>query len=667
MSHYAKKAEIDRLKDDELRYYTEKTNLLTNIGRGETSASIRLENIGSGGKEAPKVMKFGHGTLLQTSKEASKRKQYKQVIVDHVHSSKQYKRLHAIVTRTFEEYTDVKGPFQSTKDLDADYFQHSVKALREESRLFSRHLKLAIEEEDVELYASLIGQVQPISRGSTSGSDPVEVVAEDDGIRQFEILNRTLLSTNDQVRKDLKESIESALQKVNASGNPIAVLNTTTKHDLDKYTDLELHVDWAETAQPMMRHLVTRCRIGADMTKVCGILDKYLAKSPEDIHDPNQKYIQMINDISTAWAEQSTGETYAKSGDDTQLWMLQWWARHMVSNEDETAHVNTNSTQHQPRDDGMTVHVPYKIPGHMAERFRQYSWCNNSYHVRNYRQDGTPVFRSGFNHERDIDDGQFNVGASTRVIRKTLNLREHMDGTRLSEPPNPLPDCAPTQKRRPEVYNNMVYKNDRGCQWGGSGGPSGQAWGQSGNGEWGNRQPSRNDGETHRTEQDRRDRLRQQERDARNDEVGPRNGRDSRRRSRSHDRHRSRDGSNGRDSSNTVSFSDQHGKGSGGKGTNKRLREHKLHTNMCVSFGCQRLASKKELCTWQFDLTDYSKEVKTLLHTCSACVQAGSEACGPPTKIMKVIWEDGADLAVRDVHVMNPKYEAGDQDIHHWP
>ena len=144
-------------------------------------------------------MNFGHGTLYQTSKEASKREKYKQVIMDHVNSSKLYKRLQAIVTRTFDEYTDAKGPFESTKDLDADYFQHSVEALREESRLFSRHLKLAIEEEDVELYASLIGQVQPISRGSTADSDPVEVVAEDDGIRQFEILNRTLLSTNDQV------------------------------------------------------------------------------------------------------------------------------------------------------------------------------------------------------------------------------------------------------------------------------------------------------------------------------------------------------------------------------------------------------------------------------------------------------------------------------------
>ena len=82
-------------------------------------------------------MNFGHGTLYQTSKEASKREKYKQVIMDHVNSSKLYKRLQAIVTRTFDEYTDAKGPFESTKDLDPDYFEHSVKALREESRLFS--------------------------------------------------------------------------------------------------------------------------------------------------------------------------------------------------------------------------------------------------------------------------------------------------------------------------------------------------------------------------------------------------------------------------------------------------------------------------------------------------------------------------------------------------
>ena len=92
--------------------------------------------------------------------------------MDHVHSSRQHKRLQAIVTRTFEEYTNVKGPFESTKDLDADYFKHSAKALRDESRLFASNLKLAIDEEDSKPYATLIGQVQPISRGSTSGSDP---------------------------------------------------------------------------------------------------------------------------------------------------------------------------------------------------------------------------------------------------------------------------------------------------------------------------------------------------------------------------------------------------------------------------------------------------------------------------------------------------------------
>ena len=141
------------------------------------------------------------------------------------------------MTRTFDEYTDTKGPFESTKDLAPDYFQHSAKAPREESKLFARHLRKAVELQDTELWASVIGQVQPIARGSTTGSDPVETVAEDDGIRQFELLNRTLLATNDQVRKDLKESIEGALQKVKSSGNPITALNTTTKHDLDKYTD----------------------------------------------------------------------------------------------------------------------------------------------------------------------------------------------------------------------------------------------------------------------------------------------------------------------------------------------------------------------------------------------------------------------------------------------
>ena len=335
----------------------------------------------------------------------------------------------------------------------------------------------------------------------------------------------------------------------------------------------------------------------------------------------------------------------------------------MISNDDESAHVNENSAQQQPRADGMTVHVPYRIPGDMADRFRQFSRCNNSYHVRNYRPDGTPVFRSGFNHERENDDSKFNVGATTRIIEKLLKLKEHRDSTRLSEPPNPMPDCAPAKTRT--TRGKPYRQNDcNRSAWGGGGGPSTRAWGQSGDGNWGNRHPSRHDGETQRSDQDRRDRRAQQERDSRHDELAPRNGRDSRPRSRSRNHNRSRDGSNGRDSSSTVSFSDQHGKGSSGKGTNKRLWEHKLHTNMCVSFGCKRLASKKDLCTWQFDPKDYSKEVKTLLHTCSACVQASSEVCGPPTKVMRVICEDGDDMAVRDVDVMNPQYEVGSQDVH---
>ena len=96
-----------------------------------------LENIGSGGKAAPEDMLFGHGTLYQPSKEASKRAKYKQVILDHVNSSKQYKRLRPIAAHTFDYYTDSKGNFESTKDLAPNYFQHSLKPLREESKLFS--------------------------------------------------------------------------------------------------------------------------------------------------------------------------------------------------------------------------------------------------------------------------------------------------------------------------------------------------------------------------------------------------------------------------------------------------------------------------------------------------------------------------------------------------
>ena len=247
LDHDAKKAEISRLRDIDLRCYTDNNRLLTDISRGETNASMRLENIGSGGKDAPKDMLFGHGTLYQTSKEASKRAKYKQVIVDHVYSSKQYKRLQPIVTHTFDFYTDSKGNFESSKDLASNYFDHSLKSLREESTLFSRSIKKAVELQDPELWGSIIGQVQAVARGSSTGHDPVETVAEDDGIRQFEILNRTLLASNGQVRKDIKESIEGTLQKVKSSGNPITALNTTTKHELEKYTELEQHIDWAET------------------------------------------------------------------------------------------------------------------------------------------------------------------------------------------------------------------------------------------------------------------------------------------------------------------------------------------------------------------------------------------------------------------------------------
>ena len=259
--------------------------------------------------------------------------------------------------------------------MATNYFEHSRDSreeLRKESKLFSGFLKKAIELHDPDLWGIIIGQVEPIARGSATWNDPVQTVAEDDGIRQFEILNRTLLASNDQVRKDIKLSIEGALQKVKSSGNPITALNTTTKHALDQYTELEQHIDWAETAQPMMRHLVTRCRIGADMTDVCKILDVYLTKSPKDIADPNQEYTQLINDIHTKWAAQMKQETHSTTAKETMDWEEKWWARHMVSNDDESAQVHAHQVQQQPRTDGMTVHVPYKILGYMAPRFRTF-------------------------------------------------------------------------------------------------------------------------------------------------------------------------------------------------------------------------------------------------------------------------------------------------------
>ena len=100
----------------------------------------------------------------------------------HMNSSSQYTILQVTMICMFMEYTNVKGPFESTKDLDPDYFKDCARAHCKESRLFASNLKLVIEEQDKNLYASLIGQVQPASRGLPLGSDLAETVDEDDGI-----------------------------------------------------------------------------------------------------------------------------------------------------------------------------------------------------------------------------------------------------------------------------------------------------------------------------------------------------------------------------------------------------------------------------------------------------------------------------------------------------
>ena len=106
------------------------------------------------------------------------------------------------------------------------------------------------------------------------------------------------------------------------------------------------------------------------MTDVCKILGTYLAKSPEDIADPNQEYTQLINDIHTKWMAQMKQETTSKTGEETKDWEEKWWARHMISNDDESAQVHAQQAQQQPRTDGMVVHIPYKIPGYMAPTIR---------------------------------------------------------------------------------------------------------------------------------------------------------------------------------------------------------------------------------------------------------------------------------------------------------
>ena len=64
-----------------------------------------------------------------------------------------------------------------------------------------------------DLWGSVVEQATPKARGSSAGNGPLETVEEDNGLRQLELLNRTLLAATDQIRTDLKERIESGIQK----------------------------------------------------------------------------------------------------------------------------------------------------------------------------------------------------------------------------------------------------------------------------------------------------------------------------------------------------------------------------------------------------------------------------------------------------------------------
>ena len=167
------------------------------------------------------------------------------------------------------------------------------------------------------------------------------------------------------------------------------------------------------------------------MTEIilCIILDTYLAKAPDEIGDPNQEYTNLINELASKWTKKISQETHHMPADETKAWEEKWWARHnvMVSNDDESARIHAQQANQQPSASGMTVHILYKTPVNMADRFRQYAWAYNSFHVRNWRNDGTPVFefRSGFNLDGDAGDTQFRENSSKRVIEQSLSLTEH--------------------------------------------------------------------------------------------------------------------------------------------------------------------------------------------------------------------------------------------------
>ena len=183
---------------------------------------------------------------------------------------------------------------------------------------FAKQLATAVAKYNTKLEKASHGAVRPQARGGKPGHDPQENVLETDGLRRLEIISRVYLAPTAQIKKDLKAKIEDANQDVKRVGNPITRLLTVTKHDLKMYTELEQHVDWEETTHVGIKHLLSRCGIGSDMTELVSKLDMWSAKKTEDVSDTNQEYTDMILELNELWENKKKTATNGYSPEATE-------------------------------------------------------------------------------------------------------------------------------------------------------------------------------------------------------------------------------------------------------------------------------------------------------------------------------------------------------------
>ena len=364
-----------------------------------------------------------------------------------------------------DHFTDNEGPFEITKDLDKTCWEHSIDALKVEMEAFSKQLTTAISKYNTKLDRSSHGEVRPIARGGKPGHDAQESIAELDGLRRLEIMNRICLAPTEQLKKDLKLKIEDSNVEMKKIGNPITYLATVTRHDIKTYSEMEQQLDWEDTAGIVIKHLLARCGIGNDMTDIVRKLDMWSAKKTDDISDTNQEYTDMILDLSGLWDDKKRTATKGCTPEDTEKWETEWWARHMAHNEGEEAsdvtRLRSNKAQMDPN--APKEHVPYNVPGEIPEALASKPWARDSFHVAEYVMCRTtgysiPIFRSGFNANRRFNDRDFNTYTSTKIIFDNMNMLPAPNGA----PKGPVPrhmDIVPPVERQERTRHRA---EDRG-------------------------------------------------------------------------------------------------------------------------------------------------------------------------------------------------------------